>query len=102
MRKFIVFIALSLSSTSVSFGQETPACAKTGASSVRINGKPALKLSDVAACPAGSFEIIPNVRIEGEPMVHINTGVAGCSDTKSPNVFVNGKATTTAGDVTCQ
>ncbi len=78
-----------------------PACAKTGAASVMFNGKPALKLSDVAACPPGTWEIIPNVVIEGEPMVHFNIGVAGSSASGSPNVMVDGKQANTAGDIAC-
>ena len=73
-----------------------PSCVKTGAVSVFFNGKPALKLADVAACPAGSFEIIPNIVIEGQPMVHLT----GCA-TGSTNVFAGGKASNTTGDTPC-
>ncbi len=102
MRQAIVLLTLFFSATVPAKAGELPACAKTGAKSVMFNGKPALKLSDVATCPAGSYEIIPNVQVEGEPMVHINTGVSGCKADKSPNVIVNGKAAATAGDVACQ
>lgn len=81
--------------------QGLPPCAKTGAASVMFNGKAALKLADVATCPAGSFEIIPNVMVEGQPMVHFNTGVAGCIASASPNVIVGGKTVTSKGDVAC-
>ena len=81
--------------------QSLPACAKTGAASIMFNGKLALKLADVADCPAGSFEIIPNVMVEGQPMVHFNTGIGGCVAGASPNVIVDGKAVTSTGDVTC-
>ncbi len=87
--------------TAPALAQGLPGCAKTGAASVMFNSKPALKLADVAACPAGSFEIIPNVMIEGQPMVHFNTGVSGCIAGASPNVIVGGKAVTTTGDVAC-
>lgn len=81
--------------------EDFPACAKTGAASVMFNGKPALKLSDVATCPPGTWVIIPNMMIEGEPMVHFNTGVAGCAADGSPNIIVDGKTATSAGDVAC-
>ncbi|MGB8817306.1 MAG: hypothetical protein WCC66_05215 [Rhizobiaceae bacterium] len=97
----LLIAALALFAAAPAFAQTFPACAKTGARSVFFNGKPALKLEDVAACPPGSFEIIPNVMIEGQPMVHFNTGVAGCAAAGSPNVTAGGKAATTSGDVTC-
>ena len=94
-------IAALLLAVTPSLAQPFPACARTGAASVFFNGKPALKLADVAACPAGSFEIIPNVMIEGQPMVHFNTGIGGCVSGASPNVMVDGKAVTSTGDVAC-
>ena len=100
MRKTAILLAVTIAFPAI--GADLPACAKTGAASVMFNGKPALKLSDVAACPPGTWAIIPNMMIEGEPMVHFNTGVAGCTATASPNVIVNGKAANTAGDVNCQ
>ncbi len=99
MKSLLAAALLNISSQALAQG--LPACAKTGAASVMFNGKPALKLADVAACPAGSFEIIPNVMVEGQPMVHFNTGVGGCVAGASPNVIVNGKAVTSTGDVAC-
>jgi uncharacterized Zn-binding protein involved in type VI secretion len=85
-----------------SLAQSLPACANTGAASVMFNGKPALKLADVATCPAGSFEIIPNAMIGGQPMVHFNTGIGGFVADAGPHVMVDGKAVTSTGDVSCQ
>ena len=102
MRKLIIILAVFYWSTVPAFAEELPACTKTGAKSVYFNGKPAVKLGDVTTCPAGSYEIIPNVIIEGQPLVHFNTGVAGCVSGASPHVVVDGKAVTTAGDVDCQ
>ena len=99
MRKTAFMLAIMIPFPALA--TDLPACAKTGAASVMFNGKPALKLSDVAGCPQGTWAIIPDMMIEGEPMVHFNTGVAGCVATSSPNVIVNGKSAATAGDVAC-
>ena len=93
--------AAQLIAATLALAQPLQSCARSGAVSVFFNGKPALKLADVVACPAGSFEIIPNVMIEGQPMVHFNTGVGGCLSGSSPNVLVDGKAVTSTGDVAC-
>ena len=95
-----VAICLGLCSLPV-FAQENPvetlpSCVKSGAVSVFFNGKPALKLADVAACPPGSFELIPNIVIESQPMVHLT----GCA-TGSTNVMAGGKASNTTGDAPC-
>lgn len=99
MRTTAILCALTIPFPAIA--ANLPACAKTGAASVMFNGKPALKLSDVVACPQGTWAIIPNMMIEGEPMVHFNTGVAGCVANGSPNVIVDGKSATSAGDVAC-
>ncbi len=101
MQKSLVFLALFAFMTVAAHSEYLPACAKSSAATVMFNGKPALKLSDAAACPAGSFQIIPNMMIEGEPMVHFNAGAAGCTATTSPNVIANNKAANTVGDVAC-
>jgi uncharacterized Zn-binding protein involved in type VI secretion len=100
MRAALLIIALFAAAPAPA--QALPACAKTGAKTVFFNGKPALKISDAAACPAGSFEIIPNIIIEGEPAVHFTTGIGNCVSGASPNVIMNGKAATAAGDIACQ
>ncbi len=78
-----------------------PDCARTGAVSVMINGLPALKLSDMALCPPGSWSIIPGMVIEGEPMVQVNPGTAGCMSGASPDVIVDGQGANRAGDIAC-
>ena len=70
-----------------------PSCVKTGAVSVFFNGKPALKLGDVAACPPATYQIIPNIVIEGQPMVHLTGCAAG-----SPNISADSQAANTLGD----
>ncbi len=99
MRKTVILLTIMLAFPAIA--ADLPSCAKTGAASVMFNGKPALKLSDVVACPQGTWAIIPNMMIEGEPMVHFNTGVAGCVANGSPNVIVDGRQANTAGDVAC-
>lgn len=83
---------------------QIPACALTGSMTVMIDGKPALRLSDVANCPKELYEVINSVEIDGQPMVHFKSGVAGklrCAATGSATVDAEGKTATTAGDVTC-
>lgn len=82
-----------------------PDCALKGASSVMIGGRPALRLSDVARCPASLYEVIPSIQIEGQPMVHFRTGTtekANCTATGDATVIVEGKPATRLGDVNCQ
>ncbi|WP_176522014.1 PAAR domain-containing protein [Stappia indica] len=81
--------------------QELPACAVTGASSVMINGRPALRLSDVAACPPGLFEPVPGVFVEGEPTVRFVAPVEGCVAAGSADVTINGAGAARAGDAVC-
>ncbi|WP_186394195.1 PAAR domain-containing protein [Stappia sp. TSB10GB4] len=81
--------------------QDLPACAVTGAASVMINGRPALRLSDVAACPPGLFETVPGVFVEGEPAVRSATPAQGCVAAGSANVTIDGTGAARAGDVAC-
>lgn len=81
--------------------QDMPSCAVTGASSVMINGRPALRLSDVAACPPGLFEPVPGVFVEGEPAVRFVAPVEGCVAAGSADVTINGAGAVRAGDVVC-
>lgn len=92
----VCLVLVTLSNGQANETLPMPDCVKTGAATVFFNGKPALKLADVAACPPGSFEIIPNVMIEGQPMVHLSGCAAG-----SPNVSVGGKSANTLGDSPC-
>lgn len=81
--------------------QDMPACAVTGASSVMINGRPALRLSDVAACPLGLFEPVPGVFVEGEPAVRFVAPAEGCVVVGSSDVTIDGVGAVRAGDVVC-
>lgn len=85
--------------------QPLPDCALTGSASVMIGGRPALRLSDVARCPAGLYEIIPSIRIEGQPMVHIKpvaNETVTCTAAGDPTVSAGGKAATRLGDANCR
>lgn len=82
-------------------GAEMPACAVTGAKSVFINGRPALRLADVAGCPAGMFETVPGLFIEGQPAVRLAAPREGCIATGSSNVIAGGGMAPRAGDVAC-
>ncbi|GGE95193.1 PAAR domain-containing protein [Stappia taiwanensis] len=81
--------------------QEMPACAQTGASSVMINGRPALRLSDVATCPPDMFETVPGIMIEGQPAVRFAAPVEGCVATGSADVLMGGTPAGRAGDAAC-
>jgi uncharacterized Zn-binding protein involved in type VI secretion len=93
-----------LSATGAS-AQAPPNCALKGSSSVMIGGRPALRLSDVANCPAALYQIIPSVRIEGQPMVYVkpvDDGETVCAASGDPTVSVEGKPAARLGDVTCR
>ncbi len=81
-----------------------PECAQTGSASVFINGKPALKLSDVTSCPPELVEIIPDVFIQGQPMVRLRSGKAEkstCLAKGSVDVTVSGQPAQRSGDASC-
>lgn len=82
-------------------GAELPPCAVTGARSVFINGRPALRLADVAGCPAGMFETVPGLFIEGQPAVRLAAPQKGCIAAGSSNVIAGGSMAPRAGDVVC-
>lgn len=82
-----------------------PDCALKGSTSVMIGGRPALRLSDVAHCPTSLYEIVPSVRIEGQPMVHVKPvadGKTTCAAGGDPSVSVEGKPAARLGDVACR
>jgi uncharacterized Zn-binding protein involved in type VI secretion len=85
----------------VALAQPMPPCAATGAASVIINGRPALRLSDVATCPPGMFEPVPGISIEGQPAVRFSAPVKGCIAGGSANVIMNGAPATRGGDAVC-
>ncbi|WP_346911231.1 PAAR domain-containing protein [uncultured Roseibium sp.] len=78
-----------------------PACAASGASSVFINGRPMLRLSDVANCPEGMFEIVPGFLVEGEPAVRFAMPAGNCVAGGSADVIVGGTSAGRAGDAAC-
>lgn len=98
---WITFVLTLLLPALPAAAQELPACAVTGASSVMINGRPALRLSDVAACPPGLFEPVPGVFVEGEPAVRFVAPAEGCVAAGSSDVTVGGAGAMRAGDVVC-
>ena len=103
-RAFAVVAALMLLPLPA-FAQDVPACALSGSMSVMIGGKPALRLSDVANCPPELYEVINSIMIEGQPMVHFKSGVAGkttCIAEGDKTVTVEGNDAQTLGDVTCK
>ena len=81
--------------------QPLPPCAVGGASSVIINGRPALRLSDVATCPPGMFEPVPGIFVEGQPAVRFVAPAKGCVAGGSANVIMNGAPATRGGDAVC-
>jgi uncharacterized Zn-binding protein involved in type VI secretion len=99
MRIFLVLLLTVLPQPAFAAG--LPLCARTGAVSVMINGLPALRLSDVALCPPGSYSIVQGMVIEGEPMVQFNPGNRDCMAGASPDVIVDGQGANRAGDVVC-
>ncbi|OJF90235.1 hypothetical protein AX760_18950 [Pararhizobium antarcticum] len=81
-----------------------PACALSGATSVRIGGQPALRLSDVVHCPPELYEIVPSLFIEGQPAVHFRAGSGDkgdCAARADPSVTMEGQAAPRLGDVAC-
>ena len=97
----VAFVLALLAPALPALAQDMPACAVTGASSVMINGRPALRLSDVAACPPGLFEPIPGVLVEGEPAVRFVAPVEGCVAAGSSDVTIGGAGAVRAGDAVC-
>ena len=100
MRRFIP--ALLAAAVIPAHAQDLPACARTGSKSVMFNGLPVLRLSDVQACPPGSYTIVNGFFVEGEPVVQFNPGGEDCIAGASPNIIINGQAVNRTGDVVCQ
>ncbi|WP_377289909.1 hypothetical protein [Rhizobium sp. SG2393] len=106
MRPASCLVGLLLVSTPVVADDavKIPACALSGATSVMIGGQPALRLSDVANCPPALYDILPSIRIEGQPAVHFKPGATDattCGAGSEASVTLEGKAATRLGDVAC-
>lgn len=78
-----------------------PACAANGASSVFINGQPALRLSDVVGCPEGMYETVPGVFVEGQPTVRFVAPHGACAGGGSADVLAGRAPSGRAGDAAC-
>lgn len=79
-----------------------PNCALTGTSSLMVEGRGMLKLSDVQGCKNLRYEIIPSLMIEGEPAVRlVPTGNIKCGVGGSTSVTAEGGAIIRIGDVVC-
>lgn len=77
-----------------------PGCALTGSPNVMIGGRPALRLSDVAACPGLAYEIVPSVFVNGEPAVKLLPN-EDCAAQGASDVLVEGGPAARSGDVNC-
>jgi uncharacterized Zn-binding protein involved in type VI secretion len=70
-----------------------------------IGGRPALRLSDVANCPAELYEVVPSIRIEGQPVIRFRTGTGArgsCTAAGDPSVRFEGRTAPRIGDVDCR
>lgn len=85
-------------------GDEMPPCALSGSPTVKIDGRPALRLSDVANCPPDSYDILSTLRIDGEPAVsfkRLPSADAGCTTDQGVTVTAEGKSMARLGDRAC-
>lgn len=74
-----------------------PRCALQGSTNVFIQGGAMLRLGDVAGCPGVRYEVIPNVRIGGEPAVRI-LPQEGCAPGGAESVLIDGQPAQRVGD----
>jgi uncharacterized Zn-binding protein involved in type VI secretion len=104
-RRFLLAAAMACALAGLpGFGasaQTLPGCAQTGAASVFINGRPMLRLSDVAGCPAGMFETVPGFFVEGQPAVRLAAPAPDCSGGGSADVLLGGVPAGRTGDAAC-
>ena len=88
----------------LAFGQDIPGCAVTGSKTMMINGKPALRLSDVVMCPPDSYEIISSIQIDGQPMVRfkpVHFGKTRCAVMADTTVMAENEAVTPQAAIPC-
>ena len=101
----LILTALLTIGPSLAAAQTIPACALSGSMTMMIEGKPALRLSDVANCPPELYVILNSIQIDGQPMVHFKSGTSGdtdCLAKGSNTVSAEDKQASTMGDVRCQ
>ena len=108
MRLMLAIAGLAVAPVAVA-GEGVPGplsdCALTGAKSVVVAGVAALRLSDVANCPEGLYEVVPGIMIEGEPIVRVRAGSSSpddCPARGAGSVIANGEAVQRAGDGLCR
>ncbi len=76
-----------------------PPCIATGSSNVFAEGRPMLRLSDVSACDPRTYEIIPSVFVNGEPVVRlVSSGEDGPAPEGATSVMIEGAPASRAGD----
>ncbi len=83
---------------------DIPPCALSGSPTVMIAGRPALRLADVARCPAALIEPIAGIMIDGQPMVHVRSGAVdetACAARGEASVSADGRPAQGLGDVSC-
>lgn len=73
-------------------------CAVKSSSNVRVEGMGMLRLGDVAGCPGLRYEIIPGVRINGQPAVRLLPNEDGTGGGGAASVTADGKAVGRQGD----
>ena len=83
---------------------DLPGCATAGSPTVMIEGQPALRLSDVAACPPALYDIIASIRIEGQPMVRfksVKVGKMRCIPPTMLDTLAEEKPPSPDGEMAC-
>lgn len=98
-------VLLLLSWSGLALGQDVPGCVVTGSKTVTIGGKPALRLADVAMCPPDTYEIIPSLQVDGQPLVHfkpVHFGKTRCAImAESATVTAEGKSVASQDGAHC-
>lgn len=106
MRKTVAITLSALAAVaSPALAQDTPACALSGSMTMMIDGKPALRLSDVAQCPPELYDVINSVGLDGQPLVHFKTDATNntaCAATGDQTVSIEGKQASRLGDIKCK
>lgn len=106
MKRIFLAASAALVWAGASFAQEPlppektpPLCVTGGSPNVVIEGKPALRLSDVANCDPSTYEVNESFFVNGEPSVRLiarpdsQTGTSGAA-----SVIVEGAPASRVGD----